>query len=109
MSGSTENVSGDPISTPLRVNFDRRLKLQFHGTKWSSDGGLLMHFELDETLGLSEMALLELLDSRTGKNARHNLFAMFRELQLAEIAVPRELWAEMLATIAGLKAKARTP
>ena len=30
-------------------------------------------------------------------------------LQLAEVAVPRELWAEMLATIAGLKAKAQSP
>jgi len=109
VAGSTENVSGDPISTPLRVNFDRRLKRQFHGTKLSSDGGLLMLCELDEAFGLSEMALLELLDSCTGKNARHNLLAMFRELQLAEIAVPHELWAEMLATIAGLKAKARTP
>jgi len=30
-------------------------------------------------------------------------------LQLAEVAVPRHLWMEMLATIAGLKAKARSP
>lgn len=30
-------------------------------------------------------------------------------LQLAEVAVPRDLWAEMLATIAGLKAKAQSP
>jgi|TARA_B100000315_G_scaffold204764_1_gene198300 hypothetical protein len=30
-------------------------------------------------------------------------------LQLAEVAVSRDLWAEMLATIAGLKAKAQSP
>ena len=30
-------------------------------------------------------------------------------LQLAEVAVPRVLWAEMLATIDGLKAKAQSP
>ncbi len=30
-------------------------------------------------------------------------------LQLAEVAIARELWAEMLATIAGLKAKAQSP
>ena len=30
-------------------------------------------------------------------------------LQLAEIAVPREFWAEMLAMIAGLNAKAQSP
>jgi len=30
-------------------------------------------------------------------------------LQLAEVAVPRNLWAQMLVTIAGLKARAQTP
>ncbi len=30
-------------------------------------------------------------------------------LQLAEVAVPRKLWAEMLTTIANLKAKAQAP
>ncbi len=30
-------------------------------------------------------------------------------LQLAEVAVPRHLWTEMLATIAVLQAKARSP
>ena len=30
-------------------------------------------------------------------------------LQLAEVVVPRDLWAEMLATIAGLKARAQVP
>ena len=30
-------------------------------------------------------------------------------LQLAEVAVPRDLWAQMLATIVGLKARAQAP
>ncbi|MCP4409670.1 MAG: IS1380 family transposase, partial [Gammaproteobacteria bacterium] len=30
-------------------------------------------------------------------------------LQLADVAVPRDLWAEMLATIGLLKAKAQAP
>ncbi len=30
-------------------------------------------------------------------------------LQLAEVAVPRDLWAQMLTTISGLKAKAQAP
>jgi hypothetical protein len=40
MRAAAASVTGEPISGFLRVDFDRRLKLQFHGAKLSSDGGL---------------------------------------------------------------------
>jgi hypothetical protein len=68
------------------VGFNRRLKLQFHGAKLSSDGGLIVFRELDDALGLSEMAAWELRDNRTGKNSRHNLLAMFRQSLFGRVA-----------------------
>ena len=86
MSGFQGGVTGESISAPLQVGFDRRLKLQFHGAKLSSDGGLIVFRELDDALGLTEMASWELRDTRTGKNSRHNLLAMFRQSVFGRLA-----------------------
>ncbi len=37
---------GEAKLGPLRVNFDCRLKVEFHGSDISSDGGLLPYREL---------------------------------------------------------------
>jgi hypothetical protein len=50
------------------VAFDSSLKLEFQGSKVTSNAGLLTYRELDEALGLAQRGKDTLNDYRTGKN-----------------------------------------
>ena len=64
-----ENAMGEVRKDAPRLDVDRRLKLEFHGTKVTSNAGLPACRELDETLSLASAVDSELRDNRTGKNA----------------------------------------
>ena len=67
------NPEGESKNKPLRLVFDRRLKLKLHGSRVTSDAGSLAYRELDDAVGLSEIAGDVLMDTRHGKNGRHGL------------------------------------
>ena len=79
-------AAGEARELPLRPTFDRRIKLEFHGARITSDGGLLAYRELDAALGLTEIAMTQLLDDRRGKNARHPLAGLFRQSVFGRLA-----------------------
>ena len=63
----------------MRAFFDRRLKFEFHGSRITSDAGLLAYRELDEALGLTTLAGDVIADSRTGKNGWHGIIGLLRQ------------------------------
>ena len=69
-----------------RVDFDPRVRLEFRGTQLSSDGGLLVMRELDDALGLSDLASAALRDNRPGKNTVHRLDGLFRQSVYGRLA-----------------------
>src|SRR5918994_5166514 len=81
-----EHPAGEAPDSPLRLGFDRRLKLQFHGSRVTSDAGLLAFRELDDALGQTELAGEALADTRTGRNGRHTLIAQLRQAIFGRLA-----------------------
>lgn len=81
-----ENPMGETSRDALRVNFESKLKLEFHGTKVTSDAGLLAYRELDEALELTTMSQSEFYDNRKGKNTQHNITALLRQSIYSRLA-----------------------
>lgn len=77
---------GEADAGPLRLQFDRSVKLAFRGSSISSDGGLLLHRELDDALGLTDLAADFIAAPRTGRNGRHRLASLLRQSVFSHLA-----------------------
>jgi hypothetical protein len=58
---------GEKQNRPFQLSFNASLKIDFQGSRVTSDGGLILVRELDERLGFSELAEQHLTDPR-GEN-----------------------------------------
>ena len=77
---------GEKTQEALKLQFDKRLRLEFQGVKISSDAGLLACRELDGALGLTEMAPTYLQETRGGRNVQHELVPLLRQSVYSRLA-----------------------
>ncbi len=62
---------GDGEKASLRLQFNPKVRLAFHGATITTDAGLLAFREFDDALGLTEIAEDYLQESHTGRNILH--------------------------------------
>ena len=77
---------GESSDTPLKLQFDRRVRLDVRGATITSDAGLLACRELDAALGLTETANDYIHESRTGRNVQHRLLPLLRQSVYSRLA-----------------------
>jgi hypothetical protein len=76
---------GETQEQPFQLSFNSALKVDFQGSRVTSDGGLVLVRELDERLGFGELIARHLADSR-GKNTQLPLADLLRQSVYSRLA-----------------------
>ena len=71
---------------PFHLSFNSSLKVDFQGSRITSDAGLLLVRELDERLGLDQLISDNLTDNRRGKNTQLPLPDLLRQSIYSRLA-----------------------
>src|SRR6266849_298366 len=79
-------VVGETQHRPFQLSFNSSLKVDFQGSRMTSDGGLVLVRELDERLGFGELVDRHLSDSRRGKNIQLPLADLLRQSIYSRLA-----------------------
>ena len=77
---------GEKENKPFQLNFNGLLKVNFQGSRVTSDGGLILVPELDERLGLGKLIEEHLSDSRQGLNKKFPLADLLRQSVYSRLA-----------------------
>jgi len=70
---------GEIQNQSFQLAFNASLKVDFQGSRVTSDGGLILLRELDERLGFGELIQRHLTDSRRGKNTQFAFVDLLRQ------------------------------
>ncbi len=71
---------------PFQLSFSRFLRVDFQGSRVTSDAGLLVICELDARLGLTGLVQNHLVDSRTWRDTQFPLADSFRQSAYSRLA-----------------------
>jgi hypothetical protein len=77
---------GDKQNQPFQLSFNASLKIDFQGSRVTSDGGLILVRELDERLGFGDLIRQHLRDPRRGKNTQLPLADLLRQSVYGRLA-----------------------
>src|SRR2546426_11906929 len=75
---------GEIQNQPFQLSFNASLKIDFQGSRVTSDGGLVLVRELDERFG--ELIEQHLTDSRRGKNTQFPFADLLRQSVYSRLA-----------------------
>jgi hypothetical protein len=77
---------GEKENKPFQLTFNGFLKVDFQGSRVTSDGGLILIRELDERLGLGKLIDEHLTDMRQGENKKFPLADLVRQSVYSRLA-----------------------
>ena len=76
---------GESQNQPFQLSFNNSLKVDFQGSRVTSDGGLILVRELDERLGFSKLIAQHLTDFRS-RNTKFALADLIRQSVYSRLA-----------------------
>ena len=77
---------GEKQNQPFQLSINASLKIDFQGSRVTSDGCLVLAQELDERLGFGELIEQHLTDSRRGKNTQFPSADLLRQSVYSRLA-----------------------
>ena len=77
---------GEKENKPFQLTFNGFLKVDFQGSRVTSDGGLILIRELDERLGLGRLIEEHLSDPRQGANKKFPFVDLLRQSVYSRLA-----------------------
>jgi hypothetical protein len=77
---------GEQHNEPFQLSFNSSLRVDFQGSRITSDGGLILVRELEERVGMGALIEQHLTDTRRGRNTQFPLADLLRQSVYSRLA-----------------------